>query len=118
MTFTEQATEPFTFFISYRRRDTAPIALLLKYEIEKRIQFVRVLVDVQEIHPGDHFPQRLEQMIAKAHATVILIGQNWMPPKSNISSEVSSKEGSSNAIENNWIVTELQQSYNLYQICL
>ena len=28
--------QPFTFFISYRRIDSSPIALLLKYEIEKR----------------------------------------------------------------------------------
>jgi 4a-hydroxytetrahydrobiopterin dehydratase len=74
-----QATEPFTFFISYRRRDTAPIALLLKYEIEKRLQFVRVLVDVEDIRQGEHFPSRLEQMVSKSHATLVLVGQRWMP---------------------------------------
>jgi hypothetical protein len=45
--------QPFTFFISYRRQDTAPIALLLKNEIEKRIQFVRVAVDVEALAPGE-----------------------------------------------------------------
>ncbi len=44
--------QPFTFFISYRREHTAPIALLLKDELEKRLQFVRVSVDV-----GDGLPQ-------------------------------------------------------------
>lgn len=45
--------QPFTFFVSYRRQDAAPIALLLKNEIEKRLQFVRVSVDVEEMQPGD-----------------------------------------------------------------
>ncbi len=41
--------EPFTFFVSYRWKDTAPIALLFKYEMEKRLQFVRAFVDVEEM---------------------------------------------------------------------
>ena len=68
--------QPFTFFISYRRQDTAPIALLLKNEIEKRIQFVRVAVDVEEIQPGDTFPDRLRSLIDGSHATLALIGRN------------------------------------------
>jgi hypothetical protein len=48
--------QPFTFFVSYRRQDTAPIALLLKNEIEK-LQFVRVSVDVEEMKPGERFPE-------------------------------------------------------------
>lgn len=71
--------QPFTFFISYRRQDTAPIALLLKSEIEKRLQFVRVSVDVEEMQPGDVFPDRLRQLIDGAHATIVLIGKQWMP---------------------------------------
>jgi hypothetical protein len=73
--------QPFTFFISYRRQDTAPIALLLKNEIEKRLQFVRVFVDVEEIKPGDQFPDRLRGLIDEAHATVALIGKQWMPKR-------------------------------------
>ena len=70
---------PFTFFISYRRQDTAPIALLLKNEIEKRLQFVRVSVDVEEMRAGDTFPDRLRSLIDGAHATIALIGKQWMP---------------------------------------
>ena len=70
---------PFTFFVSYRRQDTAPIALLLKHEIEKRIQFVRVSVDVEDIALADEFPQRIKSLIDGAHATIVLIGKNWMP---------------------------------------
>ena len=61
--------QPFTFFVSYRRQDTAPIALLLKNEIEKRLQFVRVSVDVDEMNPGDNFPDRLKRLIE--HSAVI-----------------------------------------------
>jgi pterin-4a-carbinolamine dehydratase len=71
--------QPFTFFVSYRRQDTAPIALLLKNEIEKRLQFVRVSVDVEELRPGEPFPERLQRLIGEAHATIALIGKNWMP---------------------------------------
>jgi pterin-4a-carbinolamine dehydratase len=73
--------QPFTFFISYRRQDTAPIALLLKSEIEKRLQFVRVSVDVEEMTPGDHFPDRLKRLIDESHATIALIGKHWMPKR-------------------------------------
>jgi hypothetical protein len=73
--------EPFTFFISYRREETAPIALLLKYEIEKRLQFARVFVDVEEIRHGEAFPDRIRTLIDKAHATIALIGRNWMPSR-------------------------------------
>jgi pterin-4a-carbinolamine dehydratase len=90
--------QPFTFFISYRREDTAPIALLLKSEIEKRLEFVRVLVDVQELAVGEQFPQRLEALIAGAHATIALIGKHWMPPRG------------SPLGEDDWVVREIEYS--------
>lgn len=76
--------QPFTFFISYRRQDTAPIALLLKNEIEKRLQFVRVSVDVEEMQPGDAFPDRLQKLINGAHVTIVLIGKQWMPRRGEL----------------------------------
>jgi pterin-4a-carbinolamine dehydratase len=78
--FLENGTimQPFTFFISYRREFTAPIALLLKSEIEKRMSFVRVYVDVAEMQIGEEFPQRLEGMINGSHAVIVLAGKNWM----------------------------------------
>lgn len=92
---------PFTFFISYRRQDTAPIALLLKSEIEKRLQFVRVSLDVEEMAPGDVFPDRLKSLIGNAHATVALIGRNWMPPRG---------VNDSSRIGDDWVVRELKYS--------
>lgn len=90
--------QPFTFFISYRRQDTAPIALLLKNEIEKRIQFVRVAVDVEEIQPGETFPDRLRSLIDGSHATLALIGRNWMPRKDAAAVPPAS----------DWVVNELE----------
>ena len=93
--------QPFTFFISYRRQDTAPIALLLKNEIEKRLQFVRVSVDVEELMPGDEFPERLKGLIDGAHATIALIGKEWMP-RNNAQEESRGKD--------DWVVEELAYS--------
>ncbi len=100
--------EPFTFFISYRRQDTAPIALLLKYEIERRLQFVRVFVDVEDVRHGDTFPSRISQLIDKAHATIVLIGKNWMPRR-NVSHDPKDTRQSVPADED-WVVTELIHS--------
>jgi pterin-4a-carbinolamine dehydratase len=92
--------QPFTFFVSYRRQDTAPIALLLKNEIEKRLQFVRVSVDVDEMVPGEHFPDRLKGLIDEAHATIALIGKHWMPKRG----------GPSGRAGDDWVVRELEYS--------
>lgn len=101
--------QPFTFFISYRRQDTAPIALLLKYEIEKRLQFVRVSVDVEEIRHGDSFPDRIKELIGKAHATIVLIGKNWMA-RSDQSTTPSSMPDANALRHKDWVCEELQHS--------
>lgn len=93
--------QPFTFFISYRRQDTAPIALLLKSEIEKRLQFVRVAVDVEELNPGEAFPERLKSMISGAQATIVLIGKHWMPRASTKSPR---------RTEPDWVEEEIRHS--------
>jgi pterin-4a-carbinolamine dehydratase len=91
--------QPFTFFISYRRQDTAPIALLLKNEMEKRLQFVRVSVDVGEMRPGDNFPDRIRRLIEQAHATIALIGKQWMPRQG---------VGAESRTDDDWVVRELE----------
>lgn len=104
--------QPFTFFISYRREYTAPIALLLKYELEKRLQFVRVSVDVEEIRAGMNFPSRIQQLIEEAHATIVLIGKNWMPKRSEMISKTSMalNESSLAIASKDWVVAELTHS--------
>lgn len=93
--------QPFTFFISYRRQDTAPIALLLKNEIEKRLQFVRVAIDVEEIAPGDHFPDRIKRLVDEAHATIALIGKHWMPQRG---------ASAAPSMDDDWVAHELTYS--------
>ena len=93
--------QPFTFFVSYRRQDTAPIALLLKNEIEKRLQFVRVSVDVEEMTPGDNFPDRLKRLIDEAHATIALIGKQWMPERGTSPTD---------RVGDDWVACELEYS--------
>src|SRR4051812_36100874 len=83
----ETTMQPFTFFISYRRQDTAPIALLLKYEMEKRLEFIRVSVDVEDLALGENFPDRIRQLIDNAHATIVLIGRQWMPRRDPLSTK-------------------------------
>lgn len=89
--------QPFIFFISYRREDTGPIALLLKYEIEERLKFVRVLLDVSEMKIAAPFPEQIHQFIKTADLTIALIGKNWMPADRKID-------------ENDWVVRELKDS--------
>jgi pterin-4a-carbinolamine dehydratase len=98
--------QPFTFFVSYRRRETAPIALLLKYEIEKRLQFVRVVVDVEDIQPGENFPARIAQLIDRALVTIVLIGSNWMPRQD----QSQPREGRPASSDDDWIIKELTHS--------
>lgn len=100
--------QPFTFFISYRREDTAPIALLLKYEIEKRLQFVRVSVDVEEMRHGESFPDRIRRLIDHAHATIALIGRNWMPRRN--AERSAAKRAPPPRGKDDWVVSELVHS--------
>jgi 4a-hydroxytetrahydrobiopterin dehydratase len=102
--------QPFTFFVSYRREDTAPIALLLKYEIEKRLQFVRVSVDVEEMNVGQLFPDRIRRLIDHAHATIALIGKNWMPRRGGARSGASKPASKARPADEDWVVTELVHS--------
>jgi len=92
---------PYTFFISYRRVDTGPIALLLKNEIEKRLQFVRVFVDVERVRIGDHFPDRLRTLIQSAQATIVLVGKHWMPRQDEETAISPAKD---------WVVEEIEFS--------
>jgi pterin-4a-carbinolamine dehydratase len=104
----EAAMQPFTFFISYRRQDTAPIALLLKNEIEKRLQFIRVSVDVNEIQVGEAFPTRIQKLISEAHATIALIGKQWMPRCADSAGSAEKKLAAQT--RDDWITEELQYS--------
>jgi pterin-4a-carbinolamine dehydratase len=103
--------QPFTFFISYRRLDTAPIALLLKNEIEKRLQFVRVFVDVESLDVGENFLSRINQAISEAQATIVLVGAKWMPLKSDANAGAAGPKVGSAAID--YVTHEIEASLTL-----
>jgi len=75
--------------------------LLLKNEIEKRLQFVRVAVDVEEMTPGDHFPDHLKRLIDETHATIALIGKQWMPKRGTTPTDRTGYD---------WVARELEYS--------
>jgi pterin-4a-carbinolamine dehydratase len=107
---------PFTFFISYRRESGAPIALLLKYEIEKRLQFVRAFVDVEAVETGDSFPKRLASLIGKSHATIALINDKWMTAPvsgSPVHRQPKSRSPHAEPRHPDWVVWELEKSLTL-----
>jgi 4a-hydroxytetrahydrobiopterin dehydratase len=75
----------------------------LKYEIEKRLQFVRAVVDVEDLKPGQPFPDRIRELIGKSHATIAVIGPKWMPSSGMDFTPP-------NPTDTDWVVTELQHS--------
>ena len=102
--------EPFTFFISYRRIDTAPVALLLKHELEKRLQFLRVFVDVEALQPGEDFPDRIRRSIEAARATIVLIGDRWMPARAGKKAPSDKKQKPNSAPD--YVALEIEASLN------
>ena len=56
-------------------------------------------MDVEKIGHGEAFPDRIRNLIDKAHATIVLIGQNWMPGRGTPPDT------------DDWVVTELQRSF-------
>src|SRR6185436_3223980 len=63
----------------------------------------RVSEDVEEMSPGDEFPARLQKLIDESHATIALIGKQWMPTREH------SREFDPG---DDWIVRELVYSHS------
>lgn len=86
-------------FISYRRRDTAREAHVLKSMLESRLEDVRVFVDTENIPPGATWPERLEREVRESAAIVALIGPDWR----------SSTEGADRLADpDDWVRRELE----------
>jgi len=66
-------------FISYRRRDTAREAHVLKEILESRLRDVAVFVDTDDIPPASAWPDRLERELSRSMAVIALIGPDWRP---------------------------------------
>ncbi|MBM3394482.1 MAG: toll/interleukin-1 receptor domain-containing protein [Betaproteobacteria bacterium] len=63
-----------TLFISYRRDDWSP-ARLLNSHLEQQFD---VFLDVEDIAPGDAFPERLREALADCKVCFVIIGPGWM----------------------------------------
>jgi pterin-4a-carbinolamine dehydratase len=64
-------------FISYRRRDTAREAHVLKTILETRLRDTAVFLDTDDIAPGQQWRERLEHEVARSAAVIVLIGPDW-----------------------------------------
>ena len=65
-------------FISYRRRDTAPYARLLREELSKRLGAQQVFMDVDSIAVGVDFVEAIERAVDACQVLLALIGPQWL----------------------------------------
>jgi pterin-4a-carbinolamine dehydratase len=65
-------------FISYRRRDTLPLAMYIGDAIKRSFVNVDVFVDIDQIEIGDRWPERIREALEKASVLIVLIGPLWL----------------------------------------
>lgn len=65
-------------FISYRRRDTLPLAMYVRDAIERNFRNVDVFVDIDVIEAGDEWPPRVREGLERASVLIALIGPKWL----------------------------------------
>ena len=64
-------------FLSYRRDDTAPYALLLQQLFSEHIPDARVFRDMDSIDPGVDFAEVIQEALDSCAVLVALIGRQW-----------------------------------------
>jgi hypothetical protein len=67
-----------SFFISYRRQDSAGHAGRLVDRLAARFGSDRVFMDVQDISPGQNFATSIEQTLAKCTHLLAVVGPRWL----------------------------------------
>lgn len=65
-------------FISYRRSDRASDASNLALRLEQEFGAEKVFIDVDNLLPGENFPERLAQELDECDVLVAVIGPNWL----------------------------------------
>lgn len=65
-------------FISYRREDTAAYAGWLFQTLKAHFGEDQLFRDIDNIAPGDRFPEVIEDAIASCDVLVALIGEKWL----------------------------------------
>ena len=66
------------FFISYRRKDTAPTAGRLYDRLRNEFGKENLFMDVDTISAGMDFVDAIEQAIKKADVLLVLLGDKWL----------------------------------------
>ena len=64
-------------FISYRRSDAGGHAGRVFDRLRDRFGEQHVFFDLDDIEPGDHFPDRIETAIRSATVVLVVIGPDW-----------------------------------------
>ena len=64
-------------FLSYRREDATPYALLLHSRLRERFPDVHVFMDLDSIEPGRDFAEVIRQAVVSCAVLVALIGRQW-----------------------------------------
>jgi hypothetical protein len=64
-------------FLSYRREDATPYALLLHSRLRERFPDVHVFMDLEAIEPGLDFAEVIRQAVVSCAVLVALIGRQW-----------------------------------------
>lgn len=71
------ALPPPGVFISYRRSDTGPYALLLKDHLSRRFPQAQVFMDLDSIEAGLDFEEVIRDALSTCHVVIALIGPKW-----------------------------------------
>jgi hypothetical protein len=64
-------------FLSYRRADAAPHAVMLRSRLKERIPDARVFMDLYSIEPGLEFAEVIREAVDSCAVLVALIGLKW-----------------------------------------
>jgi mRNA-degrading endonuclease toxin of MazEF toxin-antitoxin module len=67
-------------FLSYRRADTQPVALLVARFLARVPGLEAVFLDVEDIEVAENFQQKLLAELPKASHVIVLIGPQWRGP--------------------------------------
>src|SRR5688572_1923277 len=65
-------------FISYRRSDTQPWAGRLSDSLKAALGRVRIFRDIEDIPPGAHFENVINDKVGTCDALIALIGPQWL----------------------------------------
>jgi pterin-4a-carbinolamine dehydratase len=67
-----------SIFISYRRRDTLPVAMYIGDAIKRSFVNASVFIDVDVIEVGDRWPSLIRAALENASVLIVLIGPQWL----------------------------------------